>query len=135
MSKQIKLILLGALILILILGAGYYAWQYQINSLIAEKQSLNIKDKTVCLERGGRWNNIGSNAEEVCNLPTSDAGQECKSNSDCQGKCLAELKDSEIASLSSGEINTTGKCTGWQIIKGCHYFVDKGKTKGLQCID
>lgn len=74
-----------------------------------------------CEAQGGMWVRVGLSPQELCNLPTSDAGKECSDHSECEGVCLAE---------QTGE-GVKGKCSEWKMIAGCHQVVEGGEVFGV----
>jgi len=80
-------------------------------------------DKDSCEALGGKWGAIGLFPEEVCNLPTSDAGKVCSDAVECEGSCLAETATA-----------VEGKCTPWTITIGCRTFMFEGEAKNI-CVD
>lgn len=109
---------------------------YSNEFTIKEKQEPIIpKDKESCEAQGGKWGNIGLSPEDVCNLPTSDAGKECSDSDECEGSCIAELSKRDWDKAVYGVVYTKGKCTAWKITVGCHAFVEDGKVEGILCVD
>jgi hypothetical protein len=92
-------------------------------------------DKESCEALGGHWGRIGLLLEEKCNLPTSDAGEECCDWDDCEGACIAELSLEDLDRAPQGVVYTKGRCSAWRIIVGCHAFVEDGKVYGIMCAD
>jgi len=94
------------------------------------------KDETSCKSAGGLWGAIGLSPVESCNMPTSDAGKECSSQSDCEGACLVELTAEQKEKVIAGTVvETTGTCTPYWITVGCRAFVEDGKIENIICID
>ncbi|MEK6852565.1 MAG: hypothetical protein AABX59_01670, partial [Nanoarchaeota archaeon] len=85
---------------------------------------VTLTDKESCEAVGGDWGRIGLRLDEICNLPTSDAGKKCTDSDQCEGSCIGESEDS-----------TSGTCTAWTITVGCHAFVEDGKVRGILCVD
>lgn len=100
-----------------------------------KKEVVTPKDKKSCEALGGKWGTVGLHLEEVCNLPTSDAGKICSGSSECEGSCIAEQSNEDREKAESGIIYTKGKCTAWKITVGCHAFVENGKVEGILCAD
>ena len=92
-------------------------------------------DKESCEALGGHWGRIGLSLEEKCNLPTSDAGEECCDSDDCVGACIAELSQEDLDKAPQGVVYTKGRCSAWRITVGCHAFVEEGKVYGIMCAD
>ena len=109
---------LGHLIIVLLLGVPF-------SSSFADAPDSKVR----CEEQGGSWGQLGLFQEEVCNLPTSDAGQPCKTHSECEGSCITE--DSVKAGTS-----VTGRCYKRSIARGvCLNFVKDGIAGGHLCVD
>ena len=70
-----------------------------------------------CKAKGGKWGGTQHGRGQIpgCNMPTKDAGKECKTGDDCESVCLRDHK-----------------CYGWQQYRGCAFF--KGHD-GLICVD
>ncbi len=82
------------------------------------------KDEDACVAAGGKWGKVGLYPKEICNMPTNDGGNVCRDDSDCAGSCLSEDEDA-----------TSGKCTEWTTVVGCHYQVENGRVMGKLCRD
>ena len=110
---------------------------YSNEFTIKEKKDTIIpKDKESCEAQGGIWGKVGLSSEEVCNLPTSDAGKECSDSDECEGSCIAELSEEDWDKAEQGiVVYTKGKCTAWKITVGCSAFVENGKVEGILCVD
>lgn len=95
------------------------------------------ENKKDCQAKGGRWARIGLSLNEICNLPTSDAGKTCSYKSDCEGSCIAQLlkEDEEKVRVKKETVLTKGSCTPWMFNVGCHPFVEGGKVEGILCVD
>jgi hypothetical protein len=93
-------------------------------------------DQAACEAQGGKWGPIGLYPQEVCNLPTTDAGTTCTDSSQCQSACVAELTQQQFddAFRKGAIIETSGTCAAWQILVGCIPFVEDGKVS-IICID
>ncbi|MCX6766854.1 MAG: hypothetical protein NT170_03720 [Candidatus Moranbacteria bacterium] len=108
---------------------GY--WVYTILPDINPKPKVITKnpEEVACKKQGGQWGLMGLSGEYVCNLPATDAGEECTKDSECQGACLGDNK------LSSDPHPSTGECSKWTIVLGCrYYFLDNGH-QGEICMD
>ena len=87
--------------------------------------TLPLKEKEqACLKAGGVFVKIGLRDVEVCNFKTTDAGKSCTDSQQCQGSCVTEDANA-----------TSGNCTDWKIIEGCHAIFHKGKSSGIVCLD
>ena len=82
---------------------------------------ITIPDnETDCLEMGGTWGPQGRAQTDMCDLPTTDAGQACSDSSQCQGMCLASA--------------SVGTCSPRTINFGCFDIMMDGVQMGI-CID
>lgn len=83
-----------------------------------------ISTREDCLNQNGLWGRQGLAREESCNLPASDAGENCTSSNQCEGKCVGE---------SIGA--TSGQCSTYQKVFGYRPFVENGRVPGILCVD
>ena len=94
------------------------------------KQEVEIiTDQDECTERGGTWGKYGLAQIEGCNIPTEDAGKECKKGVDCTTQLCIAI-----------EGNTDhGTCPEWTMNFGCFTLFDEDQAKMGQmlsiCID
>lgn len=95
------------------------------------------KDKATCEAKGGRWGPIGIFPEEVCVLPTSDAGKICSDSKECEGICEASLSKDDYDRLVNYHIPvlTKGACSAQRTSIGCHAIVENGIVYGILCVD
>jgi hypothetical protein len=93
--------------------------------------------QTWCEEQGGYFDYIGLYPVKQCNLPASDFGKECTSDSQCESMCMPELTDDEYEMLRNGIAieNASGKCAQWKIVVGCMPYIVDGTVEGEICID
>ena len=75
-----------------------------------------------CLKQGGTWGPQGKAQQNLCDLPTTDAGQVCTDTSECEGTCFA---------VQSG---SGGTCSPRRVNFGCHTVMKDGAPMGL-CVD
>jgi len=97
-----------------------------------------IDNKEECLKIGGKWGMWGMRPIPECNPPALDAGKECSDSGECQGMCIykKELSQKEKEQiLTEGPISGKGECSAWQIVVGCHHFVEDGKIQPEICVD
>jgi len=78
----------------------------------------------MCLAQNGEWKRVGLSQQEQCNLRTSDVGNHCTDSSHCEGACIGKDVDA-----------TSGKCSEWRLVVGCHAFLYNGKVPGILCAD
>lgn len=95
------------------------------------------KDNASCVAQGGLWGPIGLSPENVCVLPTMDAGKACSDSSGCQAACVATLNPNDYNNLVKNHIpvKTTGNCTAWKTSVGCNAYVENGTVNGILCVD
>ena len=96
--------------------------------------AVQPKSKEACEAMGGSWGRVGLNPEEVCNLPTSDAGKICSGSSECEGSCIADLSSEDYQKAQHENLYTNGKCTRWKMTVGCLAFVEDGEVQNI-CVD
>jgi hypothetical protein len=75
-----------------------------------------------CLKQGGTWGPQGRAQQNMCDLPTTDAGQPCTDSSQCEGACLG------------GETPSIGTCSPRRLNFGCYTVMKDGVQLGL-CVD
>jgi hypothetical protein len=94
------------------------------------------QDQASCEALGGQWGRIGRNPRDQCNLPAADAGEECRSSSECEGLCLAKLSPDELDAAMRGDkiVHTAGVCSAWRVVVGCVPMVEDGLLRPI-CID
>jgi hypothetical protein len=83
-------------------------------------------DRNSCERMGGRWGKVGLAPKESCNLPASDAGEQCSDMGECEGACMGD-------SPGKGE-DSVGTCSEWKTVVGCHTFIVDGKGRKI-CYD
>lgn len=76
-----------------------------------------------CLAQGGVWDYFGMRPEKSCNFKTSDVSKSCTDSDQCEGKCLGQ------------ENITTGQCSEWITIYGCHAYIEQGQAGPTLCAD
>ncbi|OGX39024.1 MAG: hypothetical protein A3D87_02110 [Omnitrophica WOR_2 bacterium RIFCSPHIGHO2_02_FULL_50_17] len=92
-------------------------------------QRVAPQDQASCEAQGGRWGRFGLMAKDQCNLPTADAGKECRDHGECEGNCVTN------DSIPAGT-EVTGRCYKWTIARGtCLNGVKDGKAQGMICVD
>ena len=128
MKKVYYVIVLVVLILFILFGLIYFKYFYSL-------EDYDVTTKEGCEKSGGKWETIGLDLDEECNLKTSDFGNVCYDRSDCEGECIAELNNEEIKTIIEHSISKNGKCSEYRIVVGCRYFVNSGKVDGLVCVD
>ncbi len=75
-----------------------------------------------CLALGGTWGPQGMLQLDMCDLPTTDAGQPCTDSSQCEGMCLA------------GETPEVGACSPTTLNFGCFPIMAGGQQLTI-CVD
>lgn len=80
--------------------------------------------EAACLRAAGKWQQVDLAGDQICNLPTTDAGALCTDSSGCQGICVGEH--------ASGD--TSGKCSVWRWVN-CVNRIVNGQSEGQICVD
>jgi hypothetical protein len=75
-----------------------------------------------CLKQGGTWGPQGMGQQDLCDLPTTDAGQPCTDSSQCEGTCFAS------------DTSSIGTCSPRRPNFGCLTVMKDGMPIGL-CVD
>src|SRR5947208_3148384 len=82
-----------------------------------------------CISLGGTWRRAGMRGEEICDVPTKDAGRDCRDSSECLSACVAPEK------AHSGQ-RVVGKCYGSFLTLGtCLARVSGGVAQVPHCSD
>lgn len=82
-----------------------------------------------CEAAGGTWGRLGLRPQEVCNLPTPDAGKACTDSKDCVSACIAP----DAAAVGSRAV---GACFGRTLLVGtCSKQVIGGVVAHTLCAD
>jgi hypothetical protein len=82
-----------------------------------------------CEAAGGRWGRFGLRPQELCNLPTPDAGKPCTDARECASACVAP----ESAAPGS---RAQGACYGRTLLQGtCLKQVRDGVVTAPLCAD
>ncbi len=99
-------------------------------------------EEVKCLNKGGVWGRVGFRMR-ICNLPTTDAGQACKDNQECEGLCFADdsirkgnkmhviLDPDAIEELNAREEEFVGYCSEREFYSGYLVVVESGKIKAV----
>ena len=113
------------------------AGQPAIASEAASSKATSSKHKKVaapktaesCAAAGGTWRKVGMLRQELCDMPTHDAGKSCKSSSECESVCVAP----DGADLTKP---VTGTCFRSLVLVGtCLARVENGRVATAQCSD
>lgn len=91
-------------------------------------ESCAAKSKTECELKGGLWTKVGISLTESCIFKMKDAGKICSDKNQCEGSCIAP-DDSKPGDKS------TGKCSGYDTVTGCHSFISNGIVTQEICVD
>jgi hypothetical protein len=81
-----------------------------------------VTSKEECLALGGTWGPQGMLQLDMCDLPTTDAGQPCNDSSQCEGMCLA------------GDTPEVGACSPTTLNFGCFPIMEGGQQLTI-CVD
>lgn len=85
-----------------------------------------------CEAAGGVWGHQGLfPGDPICNLRTTDFGDECTDSSQCRGACIADVELDECGTATSGQ------CSEFESIVGCHCFIgfDEEGVGSAICVD
>ena len=88
---------------------------------------LTAEARSECVAQGGKVEQILIGAEG-CVRPTTDGGQSCTDNSECQGACAAPFAAQRGAAVAGTCATETGRM-------GCLNVVAQGKASGEACFD
>ena len=91
-------------------------------------QSLAAIDQDACAAAGGEVRQEGMLGMYRCVKPYTDAGKECRSGADCEGKCMA------VGDEATGE-EATGACQANDSPFGCYAEIEDGKVMNALCVD
>jgi len=91
-------------------------------------ESLAAIDQQACEAGGGEVRQEGMLGMYRCVTPYADAGAECRSSSDCEGKCL--VTDDTLV----GEA-TVGACQADDSPFGCYAEIEDGQVTAALCVD
>ena len=87
------------------------------------------KTAQACAAAGGTWRKVGMLRQELCDMPTHDAGKSCSSSSECESICVAP-KDADLTKP------VTGSCyRSFMLLGTCLARVENGKVESAQCTD
>ena len=82
---------------------------------------------SACVNNGGKMQQVGRAQTWQCILQYSDAGKVCTDASQCQGDCVATLRDNEKP--------TQGFCAADSNRFGCRTTMTNGMANPTLCID
>jgi hypothetical protein len=117
------------LTVVLMLAAGCRATPSPPRSQ-AYLESLRQIDKASCRAKGGSIRDVCILQLPACVAPYSDGGRRCSDNSQCQGKCLAQL---DHAPKLGERVN--GRCELDDDPCGCKIEVIQGAVGDSACYD
>ena len=113
-SKTISISIIFVIIIAIIIGALLFYLIPKIPEIICEQKGGNW----------GAWSDI-PDAPQRCNLPTSDAGEECTDSSQCESYC--QTQNSAIIGTE-----VIGECYGFELFT-CIQKVENGLASGMMC--
>ncbi|GEM_PF-2014555 len=100
-----------------------YACECVQNKCEGILEQTRIETQGQCLQAGGFWREQCGLIQDCCNFKTTDFGQACSDNSQCQGTCLVETPES-----------TSGTCSQWKTQFGCYDYLYNGQVMSV-CVD
>ena len=80
-----------------------------------------------CKAAGGTVRGVGMFGTPSCVRPYKDAGKQCQSGSDCEGRCVADF--------DAPADTTVGACQATTDLSGCHSLVEDGSITTRVCSD
>lgn len=90
-------------------------------------KSPAISNQADCEKNIGVWEK-GIAGGPLCVMPAADAGKICSDQSDCQGDCVVDLSEEQERQVAKqGFLETSGRCSDKNIVRGCGYYVEQGK--------
>lgn len=87
-----------------------------------------------CARRGGTFGIRGLGLAPMCTIRTSDAGRECRSSDECQGRCVALPPAIDWRTVRPGQ-PLAGRCSAEEVQFGCYVEVNDGKAAMAICAD
>jgi hypothetical protein len=94
-----------------------------------KKAPVAPKTAPACAAAGGTWRTVGMLRQEICDMPTHDAGKPCTSSSECESICVAPA-DADLTKP------VTGTCYRSFVLLGtCLSRVEQGRVDSAQCAD
>jgi len=85
--------------------------------------------QSACTAQGGRLERVGRAQTVQCVVPYADAGQACRSGSECDaGVCQGAVE-------ASGQASVTGQCQASNMAFGCYTRVNNGRAEAAICVD
>ena len=81
--------------------------------------ALKTPGQIACERRGGSFVGLARTGMMTCQLPTRDAGKQCRRESDCEGQCLAR----------------SGTCAPASPMLGCQSVLQEDGRRVELCID
>ena len=91
-------------------------------------ESLASVDQAACAAAGGEVRQEGMLGMYRCVTPYADAGKECRSGDECEGKCLS------TGDAMTGE-EGVGACQANDSPFGCYAEIEDGKVTHAICVD
>jgi len=118
--------------LLIIIAALYFGLEYTEQHQIAEAKNkiLNTTNPSECKELGGEVQPVCMSQVDACIVKYVDAGKQCNSNLECNGRCI-NVNDSnaEIGSKSVGQCESSNNPCG------CWSLVENGEVVARLCAD
>ena len=111
------------LLIIFILALGSVSMPVQ-----AQKPERPTTQKT-CTSKGGNWIFFPMGRFYFCAMKTTDGGNSCSDNGQCQGEC------EPIERRAKDGVHTSGQCAiSLPVPGGCHSYLIHGKVVHDPCI-
>ncbi|HNS88030.1 MAG TPA: hypothetical protein PKH09_14100 [Parvularculaceae bacterium] len=93
-----------------------------------QAESLAAVDQEACAAAGGAVRREGMLGMYRCVIPYADAGKQCRSSDECQGKCLVN-DDAAVGD------DAVGACQANDSPFGCYAEIEDGKVTTAICVD
>ncbi len=86
---------------------------------VVAPEAPKSREQQRCEKGGGRWAKISGIDARGCVTPTRDGGKSCRSESQCEGQCLARSKT----------------CAPYDPLWGCNEVLQKDGSRVTLCLD
>ena len=93
-------------------------------------EAATSSERALCEAAGGTVRRDGLLGWENCIQDFADAGQSCKDNEDCLGRCMVS---GEFADM--GARSVTGECEATDSPFGCFQTIENGQATAALCVD
>ena len=95
--------------------------------------------KSACEKTGGLWDAVGRKGIFTCRLKSSDGGNKCTDNNECEMDCIIAFDTLNVPSDKLVEIQNSGmiigQCETHQTVFGCKTTLKNGNIFRSYCVD